>query len=651
MKIVQTFWNAKNEDLLKSNGGYLCPEINWMAWTYSCMQLHKFYPQIELYTDSRSKDFFKLLKLPYAQIHTTLDDNKFMKECLPDVWAYAKLDTYSHQNEPFLHVDGDVFINEPFPKELLSAPLVAQGFEENMDIYRETFATLDKYLEYKPNWFIEGCKESHAYNAGVIGGTDTEFFKHYVKTAQDLYMLNKKAIIRMKEDDENTNAINLIFEQHLYYSLAKEKYERMACVSDFVVREDLDNEYFYRVDDDWDYLHFMGNTKRMMYVNIFISRLLREGYPNAWEYIISLYTKGGMLSETMKHIIAIQNNTRCEKFIDNPEYELLRANRLQKNKDRLYNNYTEENLCKYLKESFFCTKDLDESHKIHPIFADIEKFEQEKFLLAQNYPKIVTNTKTFTTKDIYNKYIYLNPNFRIYETAYNWNEIYSFQQDETPFIRKKNEFMLTYIDYHANVIDYIPLSIPMLVLIEVLHEVPQKVADVLRKVESTAETETTCINNLRMLYYCGIIYLTDEAENYARKKLPQKTRTITHNYKHQVENCINYCCKHYNAKETTETITKPSIKLMLTIIKECGLDGFAAKIDTQRIKDIPTPAILLKTDKKSKSYSCFVLTGTKNEDVEIYDPIYDRINTISSEWINSFWDGKTILLQPQKEER
>ena len=47
------------------------------------------------------------------------------------------LHAHAVQTEPFIHVDGDVYLPQPLPKEIENAPLVAQNREIGTQYYRK----------------------------------------------------------------------------------------------------------------------------------------------------------------------------------------------------------------------------------------------------------------------------------------------------------------------------------------------------------------------------------------------------------------------------------------------------------------------------------------------------------------------------------
>jgi len=131
MRIVQSAWACNQSNLLTSNSGWLSPEYNLMSWTLSCLQLKQFYPEVVLYCDhAYAEMLIDNLQLPYTDVICNLDGlNKYH----PQLWALPKIYTYSQQENPFLHVDGDVFIWREFSDYLLKGDLIAQNIEAATD--------------------------------------------------------------------------------------------------------------------------------------------------------------------------------------------------------------------------------------------------------------------------------------------------------------------------------------------------------------------------------------------------------------------------------------------------------------------------------------------------------------------------------------
>lgn len=91
------------------------------------------------------------------------------------MWAYSKIHTYSLQKEPFLHVDGDVFIWKPFDAALLNSSLIVQNREDNLSFYKHSINTIEKYAQIIPDWVSHLKQSPSAYNVGIIGGNNIDF--------------------------------------------------------------------------------------------------------------------------------------------------------------------------------------------------------------------------------------------------------------------------------------------------------------------------------------------------------------------------------------------------------------------------------------------------------------------------------------------
>ncbi len=287
MKIVQSFWSCHNKNLLQFKAGWISPEYNLMSWALSCLQLRKYYNNIHLYADDISaRMLIDTLKLPYAEVQSDL--NK-LDRYHPQLWALPKLYAYAQQQCPFLHVDGDVFIWEPFKDELLKGDLIAQNEEAATVYYEAIMKSLESNLSYFPLEILEHRQSKepiHAYNAGIMGGNDIAFFKSY--TSKSLHFVENNL---KKLDHINVTNFNIFFEQYLFYCLVrKENKEVSVLIKDIIG----DNEYkglgdFAEVPYKSKYLHLLGDYKRNKAVCDQLASKLREDYPEFYYRIISLF--------------------------------------------------------------------------------------------------------------------------------------------------------------------------------------------------------------------------------------------------------------------------------------------------------------------------------------------------------------------------
>ena len=103
-------------------------------------------------------------------------------------WAYGKIVTYSLQNEPFLHVDNDIFISDKFPEKIEKAELVGQNIEwitpKATDDYTVALDFLRQNVSVCPKIILDSkCRQS--INMGLFGGNNIEFIQRYAHMAMD----------------------------------------------------------------------------------------------------------------------------------------------------------------------------------------------------------------------------------------------------------------------------------------------------------------------------------------------------------------------------------------------------------------------------------------------------------------------------------
>src|SRR5689334_19052327 len=110
MKIVQSFWSKplyENKGI-KPNGGWLDKRYYYMSRALSCLQLRKFYDEVELVTDRRGrKILLDVLGLPYTSVKEELD---VLDRYPSHLLCAGKIFTCGLQQEHFIHVDEDVYI-------------------------------------------------------------------------------------------------------------------------------------------------------------------------------------------------------------------------------------------------------------------------------------------------------------------------------------------------------------------------------------------------------------------------------------------------------------------------------------------------------------------------------------------------------------
>ena len=296
MKIIQTFWSG-SEDISENSFGWVSPKFHAIGWSLSVILLNKFY-DVELFTDQKGYDFFiKKLKLPFFKTHIILDKlNEFHK----NFWALPKIMTYSLQNEGFLHVDGDVFIFEPFSKNLLESSIISQNLEITTEYYQEIWDEIFPYLNFIPLEMYDyiNKKSNYACNMGIFGGNNVEFIKNY--SIKSFQFAEKNKDLPQKVYGGN---FNIFFEQVLLFELLKKE----GLESTFLIDEiPADNEYigfgnFDEVPTKRTYLHLLGNYKRNYHVCKLMEIFFLVNYPSYFKGITSNFSNDFPFFATLEY--------------------------------------------------------------------------------------------------------------------------------------------------------------------------------------------------------------------------------------------------------------------------------------------------------------------------------------------------------------
>lgn len=313
MKIIQSFWST-NEKIEETNFGWLTPKFNAISWTLSSLLLSKFY-DVALYTDIQGNNFLiNKLNLPYKEVHIILDElNVYHK----NFWALPKIKTYAVQDKPFLHIDGDVFIWEPFPKQILNGEIISQNLEVTTEYYQKAWDEISSHLDYIPAEIENYISKTNnfACNMGIFGGNDINFILKYAEKSYEFAEKNKS----LPEKVFGGN-FNIFFEQVLLYEMMAANNKK----SSFLI-EDIpsDNEYvgygnFDEVPFKRTYLHLLGNYKRNIQVCKIMEIYLIVNFPNYFKKIVAAFPDDYLYFNELDYTFTKnENEQRISNFIEN----------------------------------------------------------------------------------------------------------------------------------------------------------------------------------------------------------------------------------------------------------------------------------------------------------------------------------------------
>ncbi len=288
MRLIQTLWSSNNP-LQEHNFGWQHPEYNIMSWTLSCLSLREHYDEVVLYTDSEgARILVDKIGLPYTDVVIAYDNFR----CLPQHWALAKVNTYNMQKQPFLHVDGDVYLPNPISEKIMQGALIAQNREHGTAYYKGMMDNLLSCQDIQlPDYLEEGLRKESisSFNLGFFGGYDLDFIHRYCDEAFKFLEKNKlnNPICR------NSGVYcNLIFEQVFFAVLVDRDHRHVESV---LGRTMLDEGYTAREFCDLynyskrQFFHILGGHKKNKNICNALEKTLCMKYPEWYKRIISLF--------------------------------------------------------------------------------------------------------------------------------------------------------------------------------------------------------------------------------------------------------------------------------------------------------------------------------------------------------------------------
>lgn len=160
------------------------------SWKLSTALAAKWWPRVHLVTDSAGASALK--GLPFTSVSTALDDLDVKAH--KRMWSLGKIETIAialKEKKPFLHIDGDVFFWRKLSENHLKTGILVQS-EEPPRYFSHAYIPelLMERLGHVPADFKLGAT---AWNCGIMGGTDLEFWDRYVQGVRELVLhpLNK----------------------------------------------------------------------------------------------------------------------------------------------------------------------------------------------------------------------------------------------------------------------------------------------------------------------------------------------------------------------------------------------------------------------------------------------------------------------------
>jgi hypothetical protein len=185
---LYSFWSKPflEKSAFKTFGEFNTQDDFLTSWSVSVKLAHKHFEKVILVTDSWAwKNLFEPLNLPIDEVKIILDDLNYTT----DMWSISKAYSIMEMDEPFVHLDSDVYLWTELNEEILKSKVFAQSKEGKWDSYQNQIYT-KRSEDYHRNFEGE-CKyfnnfraenlEHLAYNTGVVGGNDLGFLKTWAE--------------------------------------------------------------------------------------------------------------------------------------------------------------------------------------------------------------------------------------------------------------------------------------------------------------------------------------------------------------------------------------------------------------------------------------------------------------------------------------
>jgi len=290
MKLVQSLWSRTLGVEAAAGavaGDWPTWSHYWYSWVLSGWQAHLTHGVVDLVTDDfGARVLVEELGLPYRKIDLSLN------ECSvhPALSAYGNLWAFSRQDEPFLHLEHDVYIWKRLPSHALGAPVVVEGvdcpvtYDGFHHTYTQRIAVLHELLPWLPPSWLDFSKNPTAINTGVFGGRDFKLIQACCKQAMQVidHPDNAEAWRALvSKGPRELQRYNVPAER---FSLACELSAREASLVPLFSRS---LRHVIEEESDAFGITHVGDTRSSKDTGFFfrLEQQVRENYPNAWRRI------------------------------------------------------------------------------------------------------------------------------------------------------------------------------------------------------------------------------------------------------------------------------------------------------------------------------------------------------------------------------
>lgn len=227
MKIIYSFWDKAKKRQWYDN------KYQWYTLALSVYYSNLHYGNTHLITTKSVQDFIKLLEIPFTSVSTELEDLNYN----PKFWIVGKIKAYQIQEEPFIHLDGDLILYEKPNsfEDILVEKL--ESFKD--DFYKAGYSSLiDRSIDNFKATTERFKNNEYSYSMGVYGSNNLEINKEYCNFVFNSYEENKEYL---ESQPDMIMFPGLILEQYT-----------LASFTDKDTVETLDTKYLHLTSDKYN---------------------------------------------------------------------------------------------------------------------------------------------------------------------------------------------------------------------------------------------------------------------------------------------------------------------------------------------------------------------------------------------------------------
>jgi hypothetical protein len=145
-----------------------------IMYALSVLYAHLWYDDLELYCDEAAYEVLKVLPIKVTKIDFETNDT---------LWMDAKLKVLELQKRPFIHIDGDVFLQKPIEDfHNLNSPVIVERVEAGEQFTPHYKEQIDFFTDYYDEVLRHWNRDlGYSLNCGILGFSDLSLKNDYIR--------------------------------------------------------------------------------------------------------------------------------------------------------------------------------------------------------------------------------------------------------------------------------------------------------------------------------------------------------------------------------------------------------------------------------------------------------------------------------------